>query len=157
MGNKVPSELEVLVHGPLNMFHSKRNLVTNYFRFLNEEQPDQHHNEPLYLIEDKRRDLKYPILEDQHGTHIYRQTDMCAVEYLDQIVGSGISSLRIDAMFKSIDELQGIVEVYREAILDLQNDTYLNKKEHYIERLKAVPGIRTFDTGFLFEKTVYKG
>ena len=157
IGQEVDMELEVLVHGAVNMFHSKRNLVTNYFRYIEKDQPDQLKDEPLYIVEEKRKNLKYPIIEDHNGTHIYREHDMCAIEYLDELVNNGITSLRIDSVFKSIEQLTAVISIYRQAINDLIEGRYEEHKSSYIEQLETIPGLRSFDTGFLFKKTVYKG
>lgn len=157
IGRETDMELEVLVHGAVNMFHSKRRLVTNYLRFIGSNDPERFQGVPLYLEEDKRKGILYPILEDHHGTHIYRETDLCALLYLDRLVESGIQAFRIDGNFKTLPELVAIATVYREAIDDLMEGKFEAMKEQRLEALKAIPGIRPFDTGFLFNKTVYKG
>lgn len=156
-GKNVDMEFDVLGHGAVNMFHSKRNLVTNYFRFIQDEQPDAHHEEQLYLVEEKRKDKKYPIVEDHNGTHIYRETDLCTIEYLDVIANARIKSLRIDGLFKEDEALITIVEIYRQALDDLHQGTYEQNKTNYVQALNEIPNLRPFDTGFLFKKTIYKG
>ena len=159
IGTKSSLEVEVMGHGAINMFHSKRDLVTNYFQFIKDEEPTNHHNKELYLIEEKRQDEKYPIIEDQNGTHIFSGYDLCTVNYLDHLIESGITSIRIDGFFKSDKVLKEIVSVYKKAITDYQlsKETYLTNKQDYLDLLNNIDGIRPFNTGFLFKKTVYKG
>ncbi|HEY8364239.1 MAG TPA: peptidase U32 family protein [Haloplasmataceae bacterium] len=151
-------EIDILGHGALNMFHSMRELVTNYYRFLKQDDPEKHHNELLYLIEEIRDD-KYPIIEDQNGTHVYSAYDLCTVNYLDVFIENKIKSIRIDGLFKSDKELYEITKIYREAINDyyLDKNLFNIKKSTYLDRLKNIENIRPFNEGFLFKKTIYKG
>ena len=156
IGNRKLCHIEVLGHGALNMFHSKRNLVTNYFKYLDKEGNYRH--QPLYMIEEMRND-QYPIIEDEHGTHVYSSHDLCTINYLDVLIENHISSIRIDGMFKDDESLIKIAAIYKDAILDYHKDTkiYSNNKEDYINRLNTIPNIRSFNEGFLFKKTIYKG
>lgn len=157
IGNKAQIDTEILAHGALNMFHSKRDLVSNYFRFLKDE--TLHHNEQLYIIEEKRENEKYPIIEDQNGTHIFSSHDLCTIEYLEEIINAKIKTLRIDGYLKTDEQLSEVTKIYHRAINDFQNDPtiYQKNKTVYVENLQAIPNLRAFNTGFLFKKTVYKG
>jgi U32 family peptidase len=159
IGQHTEMEIEILGHGALNMFHSKRDLVTNYFKFIKYDEPSNFHNQELYLIEEKRQEEKYPIIEDQNGTHIFSGSDLCTIDYLDVFMESGITSIRIDGFLKTDEVLKEIVSLYRKAINDYQSnkENYQNNKQDYLETLKGIEGIRPFNTGFLFKKTVYKG
>jgi U32 family peptidase len=159
IGLHTKMEIEILGHGALNMFHSKRDLVTNYFKFIKYDEPTHFQNQELYLIEEKRQEEKYPILEDQNGTHIFSGSDLCTIDYLDVFIESGMTSIRIDGFLKNDHVLKEIVSVYRQAINDYINnkEKYQSNKQAYLETLKGIEGIRPFNTGFLFKKTVYKG
>ena len=66
------TELSLVGHGFIDMFYSKRKLITNYFKFKEEEKIDILDNYNFRLTEEKRPDSLYPILEDNGGTHIFR-------------------------------------------------------------------------------------
>ncbi len=151
-------EIDILGHGAVNMFHSMRDLVSNYFRYLKYEEPTAKHNEELYLIEEMRPD-KYPIIEDQNGTHVFSSFDLCTINYLDVIIENHVTSIRIDGLFKSDDVLYNIVNVYRQALNDYYQDKliYQQNKDEYLNRLSNISDIRPFNDGFLFKKTIYKG
>jgi len=151
-------EIDVLGHGAINMFHSMRDLVTNYYRFLKDEKPSAYHNINLYLIEELRNE-SYPIIEDQNGTHVFSGSDLCVINYLDRLIESHVSSIRIDGLFKTDNELLQITKVYKKAISDYyqHKDKYMQQRENYINELQAIENIRPFNDGFLFKKTIYKG
>ncbi len=158
IGSKELIDIDILGHGALNMFHSMRDLVTNYFKFLKDENANKYHNEQLYLIEEIREE-KYPILEDQNGTHVFSEKDLCTIKYLDKFIENHIYGIRIDGIFKSDEELINIIEIYRLAINDyrLNKQLYIDKKAKYLENLENIENIRPFYEGFLFKKTIYKG
>jgi len=157
IASKNDLEIDILGHGAINMFHSMRDLVSNYFRFLKYEEPTRHREENLYLIEQKRDD-KYPIFEDQFGTHVFSSYDLCTVNYLDKLIESNVTSIRIDGLFKSNNELLEITQIYYQALKDYKADKekYNHNKDLYIKQLKEIENIRPFNDGFLFKKTIYK-
>ncbi len=59
-------------HGYINMFHSRRPLIENFFKYTNDTPAeDIKQSKQLTLIEEIR-DEKYPIIQDDFGTHIFR-------------------------------------------------------------------------------------
>ncbi|ERJ13718.1 peptidase U32 family protein [Haloplasma contractile] len=151
-------ETEILVHGSYNMFHSKRKLVETYFKYIeNEALYEAHKDSPMYLIEEIRDEL-YPIVQDDQGTHVYTAKDMCGIEHLDTLTQNGIRSLKIDGIFKTDEQLATITAIYRKALDDLVADKkqYEDHKSWYLKQLNQIEGIRNFDSGFFFKKTIYK-
>ncbi|KGX88963.1 peptidase U32 family protein [Pontibacillus litoralis] len=152
-------EVEVQVHGMTCMFHSKRYLVGNYYRYQGKdlEVKRQSKEEGLYLY-DEERDNKYPIFEDENGTHIMSPNDICMIDELEELLDAGIDAVKIDGVLKSSSYLKAVTGAYREAI-----DTYFEKEEDYVEvadrmyqTIEAVqPKNRPLDTGFFFKETVY--
>lgn len=158
IGSKASCEVEVLGHGAMNMFHSYRDLLTNYYRYLKQANPEEIRNQELYMIEEQRTD-KYPIIEDEHGTHVFSAYDLCTINFLDEFITSNITAIRIDGLFKDDTTLLEIVKVYRQAINDYYKEPslYNSKKDNYLTMLSSIPNIRQFNNGFLFKKTIYKG
>ena len=62
-------ELYFLGNGRINLFYSKRKLITNYCKYHDLETDFIKHN--LVLREELRNDLYYPIIEDEKGTYVY--------------------------------------------------------------------------------------
>ena len=68
-------------------------------------------------VEDPNRpDMKMPVEEDDHGTYIFNSKDMCFIEYLDELIDSGIVSLKIEGRAKSVAYLSSVIKAYREGI-----------------------------------------
>lgn len=145
IGNKTHCELEVIVHGRLNMMHSKRNLLTNYMLFLNKD-IDLKEKYDLYLMEENREE-HMPIIEDEQGTHIYTGFTLCSFEEVEDIINAGIFNLRIESMFHSIDEVCQILSDYRKVI-----ENPAGGREMYRVYEKQYPK-QNITKGFLYKKT----
>ncbi len=152
-------EIEVQVHGMTCMFHSKRELVGNYFEYLGKNMKVEGKNQDrqMYLY-DPERDAKYPIFEDGNGTHIMSPNDICIIDELEDMLEADVDSFKIDGIFKSTEYMEQVVSMYRQAI-DLyfeDEDAYSDKKEEYLEKIRSIqPTNRDIDTGFFFKETVY--
>lgn len=62
-------ELFFLGNGRINLFYSKRKLVTNYLKY--HDIKDELDKSNLVLKEQLRDNLYYPIIEDKFGTYVY--------------------------------------------------------------------------------------
>ncbi|MFC0561873.1 peptidase U32 family protein [Halalkalibacter alkalisediminis] len=152
-------EIEVQVHGMTSMFQSKRMLIGNYMQFqgknLEVEKRDKERN--LHLF-DPERDARYPIFEDENGTHIMSPNDICIIDELEEMIDAEIDSFKIDGLLKSTEYMEVVTGLYREAI-DLcaeDRETYEERKEAYLNKLEEIqPEKRKLDTGFFFKETVY--
>lgn len=121
-------EAQVQVHGMTNIYHSKRRLVGSYM---------QHQGRPvdgddlglqrgLFLIEAERRDEKFPIYEDNNGTHIMSSEDVCILEDLHLLMEAGVQSFKIEGILKSTAYNETAVRMFRQAI-----DQYAQDPEQY--------------------------
>ena len=110
------------------------------------------------FLYDAERDNKYPIFEDENGTHIMSARDVCIVDELQDLVAAGIDSFKIDGIFKSQEYLVGVTKIYREAV-DLcaeQPEKYEEVKDELLKKIEDIqPEDRELDTGFFFKETVY--
>ncbi|PAE38542.1 peptidase U32 family protein [Bacillus sp. 7884-1] len=152
-------EIEVQVHGMSCMFQSKRSLLGNYYEYQGKVMEIENRKmEKNMFIHDKERENKYPIFEDENGTHIMSPNDICIIDELQELLEAGVDSFKIDGILKSSDYLIAVTKAYREAI-DLffeDSDQYDDKKDELLEAIKAVqPENRKLDTGFFFKETVY--
>ena len=152
-------EIEVQVHGMTCMFQSKRSLIGNYFEYQDKElELEQNKLESTMFLFDHERDNKYPIFEDENGTHIMSPNDICIIDELEEMIDAGIDCLKIDGILKSSDYILEVTKKYREAInLAVHNrDEYEDKKASLLEAIEEIqPTNRPLDTGFFFKETVY--
>ncbi|WP_088066982.1 peptidase U32 family protein [Gottfriedia luciferensis] len=153
-------EIEVQVHGMTCMFQSKRSLVGNYFEYQGknlEIVQQKKYEENMFLV-DHERNNKYPIFEDQNGTHIMSPNDICIINELEELVDAGIDSFKIDGVLKSSEYIIEVTKLYRQAI-DLcveDREAYEEIKDELYDKIEAIqPVNRPLDTGFFFKETVY--
>ncbi|MGM9930303.1 peptidase U32 family protein [Pradoshia sp.] len=152
-------EIEVQVHGMTAMFQSKRRLIGNYFNYQgrNMKVDDLEADGHLFL-HDPERNTKYPIFEDENGTHIMSPNDICIIDELMEMVEAGVDSFKIDGVLKKPEYLIGVTKLYRKAI-DLcaeDPDAYEDVKDSLLEEAESLqPENRMLDTGFFFKETVY--
>jgi U32 family peptidase len=150
-------EIEVQVHGMTAMFQSKRSLLGNYFEYQgNEDELDK--QQKNLILHDKERANKYPIFEDENGTHIMSPNDICIIDELQELFEAGIDSFKIDGILHSSEYIMEVTKLYRKAI-DLffeDPDLYDDKKSELLEKIEDIqPKNRPLDTGFFFKETVY--
>ena len=142
IGEKKELKMFMVGHGHLNMFYSKRHLIKNYENFLGENL-NLHLRQDLKIIEEKRVEEPYPILEDDAGTHVFRSHVM---QSLDQIhlLESFLDYFVIDTLFKDDHYGALVSEMYQTSSFELKDK---------IQKLYN----ETWDDGFFFKKTIYKG
>jgi len=152
-------EIEVQVHGMTCMFQSKRSLIGNYFEYQGKwlEIEKKKYEKGMFLY-DKERDNKYPIFEDENGTHIMSPNDICIIDELGDMVDAGIDSFKIDGVLHEAEYITNVTALYRRAI-DLcveALEQYEEEKGELLAQIEAIqPSHRPLDTGFFFKETVY--
>jgi U32 family peptidase len=159
IAEKAEIEIEVLVHGMTCMFQSKRSLLGNYFEYQGKVMEiENRKTQKDMFLHDKERENKYPIFEDENGTHIMSPNDVCIVDELQDMLEAGVDSFKIDGILKDIDYLIAVTKIYRKAI-DLyveDPDLYEDEKNELFAQLEELqPANRSLDTGFYFKETVY--
>jgi U32 family peptidase len=152
-------EIEVQVHGMSCMFQSKRTLLGNYYEYQGKVMEIENRKmQQNMFLHDKERGNKYPIFEDENGTHIMSPNDICIIDELQEMLEAGVDSFKIDGILKSPEYILAVTKAYREAI-DLFNqdpDVYDDKKDELLASIEEVqPANRPLDTGFFFKETVY--
>ncbi|MEH7250530.1 peptidase U32 family protein [Neobacillus niacini] len=152
-------EIEVQVHGMSCMFQSKRSLLGNYYEYQGKVMEiENRKTEKNMFLHDKERENKYPIFEDENGTHIMSPNDICMIDELQEMLEAGVDSFKIDGILKSSEYLLAVTKVYRKAI-DLffeDPDLYEDKKYDLLVSIEEIqPPNRKLDTGFFFKETVY--
>ncbi|MDC0701096.1 peptidase U32 family protein [Priestia sp. AB] len=156
---KAEVEIEVQVHGMTCMFQSKRSLLGNYFEYQGKvmEIENRKVEKDMFLL-DNERNNKYPIFEDENGTHIMSPKDMCIIDELSEMIDAEVDVFKIDGVLKSPQYILEVTKKYRQAI-DLcvdDREEYENVKDDLLEEIEILQPInRPLDTGFFFKETVY--
>ncbi|MFS8605450.1 U32 family peptidase [Priestia megaterium] len=156
---KAEVEIEVQVHGMTCMFQSKRSLLGNYFEYQGKvmEIENRKVEKDMFLL-DNERNNKYPIFEDENGTHIMSPNDMCIMDELSEMIDAEVDVFKIDGVLKSPQYILEVTKKYRQAI-DLcvdDREEYENVKDDLLEEIESLQPInRPLDTGFFFKETVY--
>jgi putative protease len=141
------SEISINIQGHLYMYQSVRKLIDNYATTQNVE-----FSERDYYLYDQERNLHYPIVQNEQGTHLLASVDVSMINRLDRLVGNNIDYFRIDGFGYKKDEYLAIVKLYLEALAD---ENYLDNKQTYADRIKIVVPHKSMGTGFYFKKTIY--
>ncbi|MGG1677515.1 peptidase U32 family protein [Neobacillus sp. NRS-1170] len=152
-------EIEVQVHGMSCMFQSKRSLLGNYYEYQGKAMEIENRKmQKDMFLHDKERGNKYPIFEDENGTHIMSPNDICIIDELGEMLEAGVDSFKIDGILKSPEYILAVTKAYREAInLYFEDpDAYEDKKDELLAAIEEIqPSNRPLDTGFYFKETVY--
>lgn len=149
---KLPKDLQIeaFVHGAMCMSYSGRCLISNYMTGRDANRGDCIHacRFKYNLVEETRPGQYFPVYEDEDGTFIMNSKDLCMIEYIPELVESGIKSFKIEGRVKSSYYVATIIRAYRMAI-----DEYYENQDNYVFNEKYKDEIektsfRAFTTGF---------
>jgi len=121
-------ELSLVGHGYLDMFYSKRKLITNYFIYKNVVKEKIKNNDKFRIKEEMRPDSFYPILEDESGTHIFRDKALSSFDEIE-VLRTGLDDFFIERIFMDDEEYYDSIRAYQDQSFV---DEFLSKYEkHY--------------------------
>lgn len=144
-------ELEVFIHGALCISYSGRCLLSSIManRKANKGECSQPCRWSYALVEETRPGQYFPVFQDHKSTFIFNSKDLCLVDYLPQLVESGVDSLKIEGRMKGINYVASVVRVYREAIDRFcENPVEYSFQREWLEELCKISH-RGYTTGFL--------
>lgn len=129
------------VYGFHQMFYSRRQLLSNYNKFKNEDRDII--DKQLRIVEEKR-DNEYPIYESKNGTFIYTSNIYCLFKELEAL--KEIKFIRINSSFLDETKVLKVSELYNKLLNDfsIADDLY--------KELKLVDD--RIDSGFLYKGSV---
>jgi putative protease len=115
---KVSLELEIFVHGSLCISHSGRCLLSTYLAQRDSNRGACAHpcRWKYALMEENRPGVYFPISEDEQGSYIFNAKDLCLLEYLPEIIATGVDALKIEGRMKGINYVAGVTRIYRHAL-----------------------------------------
>ena len=143
-------EIEAFVHGAMCISYSGRCLLSNYMahRPSNQGMCCQPCRFQYAVMEETRPGEYFPLAEDEQGTYIFNSRDLCMLEHLPAMIGSGICALKIEGRMKGIHYAATAVKVYREAIDAFRSDPGgYAARPHWSEELNKITS-RGYSTGF---------
>jgi len=119
---RVPDlELEVFVHGAVCMAQSGRCMISDHMEHRDANQGNCN-NACRFPYELSATSPQLPagemmrVTEDEHGTYLFNARDMCALPVLDQVVATGVASLKIEGRTRSPYYVAQVVRAYRMAL-----------------------------------------
>lgn len=117
---KVPNDLEIecFVQGAMCVSFSGRCLISAYMtgRDANRGDCAQPCRWKYHLYEQNREGQYFPVEQDDSGTYLYNSRDMCMIDYIPQLIESGITSLKIEGRAKSAYYTAVTTYAYRNAV-----------------------------------------
>lgn len=122
------TELSLVGHGYLDMFYSKRKLISNYFIYKNLSKENIVGNDSFRLKEEMRPDSFYPILEDEAGTHIFRDKALNSFAEFNELK-KGLDDFFIERIFMSDEEYYDSIAAYLDQ--SLVEDFLMKYQDNY--------------------------
>jgi putative protease len=85
---------------------------------------------------------------------IMSRSDLCTIGMLEELVKSGISTIKIEGRARAADYVDKVVKVYKKALGLIEENKYTKEeKEKLLEELKTVFN-RGFSSGYYMERSV---
>lgn len=147
MREKLPAslELEAFVHGAMCVSYSGRCLLSNYIagRDSNRGECVQPCRWSYEVRELGSNGEYFTLISEKDGSFIMNSRDMCMAEHLNELIDSGIISLKIEGRMKSILYVATVVNAYRMALDGADMGIVLDE----LNRISHRP----YTTGFMLE------
>ena len=165
ISKKSPIETEIFIHGAICMAISGRCFLSYglYGRSANCGDCLQPCRKNWTLTYEKGEDnvINFSDVEDErfvvtgsddgsYRTNFFSPKDMCMIEYIPELMKSGVASFKIEGRARSPDYGAMVTGIYREAIDSYENDPLnYHVNEEWMDELTSVFN-RGFDTNFYF-------
>jgi U32 family peptidase len=146
-----PLAIEMFVHGALCMAVSGKCYISLHSHNASANRGACVQNcRREYVVTDKEDGVELAI----DNEYIMSAKDLCTIGFLDKILSSGVSILKIEGRGRSADYVHETVACYREAIEAIQAGTYTEeRKQVWMQRLATVYN-RGFWDGYYLGQTV---
>ena len=138
-------EIETFIHGAMCISYSGRCLLSNFLVGRDRWK--------YSIVEESRPGEYMPVYENERGTYIFNSKDLCMIEHMDDVLTSGIDSLKIEGRMKTALYVATVARTYRKAIDDYLEDPakYQANMSWYQEQIAGCT-YRKFTTGFFYGK-----
>lgn len=134
-------EVEIFAHGALCMAVSGKCYLSLHSNFASANRGACIQNcRKSYIVIDKEEGVEFEV----DNEYIMSAKDLCTIDFLDQILETGIKVLKIEGRGRSADYVYTVTKCYREAIDAVTDGTYSSEKiTEWKKRLETV-----FNRGF---------
>lgn len=133
--------IEIFIHGALCMAVSGKCYLSLHSNFASANRGACIQNcRRTYVVTDKQDGTEFEIQNE----YIMSAKDLCTIDFLDKIIESGVSVLKIEGRGKGEEYVYATTKCYREAIDSIHENTYNKIK---IENWKVTLG-SVFNRGF---------
>ena len=151
-------DIEAFIHGAMCMSYSGKCVISNYTtgRDANRGSCAQSCRWKYTLVEELENGEYEKVVDGVDAEFFFNTKDMCMIQYVPQIIESGINSFKIEGRMKTAYYVATTVRAYRMAI-----DEYVKDPENWkfnpmwLEELKK-GSHRHYSTGFYLGKTTTK-
>ena len=125
------AELEIFVHGAMCISYSGRCWLSKFLTGRDGNRGACTHScrWKYNLVEETRDGEFFPVGEDERGSYVMNSKDLCLLPHLDEVITSGVASLKIEGRMKSVNYVAGVVKVYRAAV-----DSFCDNPEKFFIR-----------------------
>jgi putative protease len=131
-----PLEIEIFAHGALCVAISGRCSMSLYTHNSSANRGACKQNcRKAYKVSDVETGDEL-IIDNQY---VMSPKDICTIEFLDQVIESGVNVFKIEGRGRSADYVEKVIRSYREAIDAYQEGTYSQEKvEQWMKDLESV-------------------
>jgi putative protease len=148
-------ELEIFAHGAMCMSYSGRCMLSNYLKNRDANKGDCAHicRWEFKLVPIGQTAEEIEIMEDERGTYLLNSNDLWTIPILEDILKTGIHSIKIEGRMKSIHYVSLVTSTYRKAVDLFYKKGKLSGEEigNFKRQLEKVSH-RNYFTGFYEQK-----
>ncbi|HIT22588.1 MAG TPA: U32 family peptidase [Candidatus Scybalousia intestinigallinarum] len=148
MKKKTKMQLIVQIMGYPSMSHSRRMLISNYFKSMGKAKQKEQ-----YTLQDHTNpENDYLITEDKTGTSLFFGKIINGTKALPELIRSNLDYGLLDTSFIPMDTSLQVLELFNEIKekVEIGDDIDLEK---YLEKTASLIGD---STNFFYQKTIYK-
>lgn len=144
-------EVETFIHGAMCISYSGRCVLSDYRtgRSSNRGECVQACRWNYEIREKGSSGAFMEAEEDERGTYILNSKDLCLVDYLEELIGAGVVSMKIEGRMKSEYYLATVINAYRRALDELYEKGSEYKKNPIFKEELEKTAHREFTTAYL--------
>ncbi len=143
-------EIEIFIHGAICFAFSGRCFLSDFLSCRSANLGDCAQScrwsYNLYAEEKNNPGEFMPIETSKYGTSIFSSKDLCLIKEIPEIIDMGIDSLKIEGRLKTEYYLASVINAYRNAIDDYEENPQNYDYTKYLKELEKVKtrGLTTF-------------
>ncbi len=119
-------KVEVFAHGALCMAVSGKCYMSLHSHYASANRGACIQNcRRTYIVKDKEEDIEFEV----DNEYIMSSKDLCTIDFLDKIIDTGVSILKIEGRGRAADYVYTTVKCYREAIEAVKTGSYKDKNK----------------------------